>query len=68
MHARVPRLTGAALRLLGRLVRSSNGGSLARTLVAQMVEPPLDAIDFSVEGEPAPLYQPPSFVRPRGGQ
>ena len=60
MDASTPRFAGLGLRLIEGVLRST---PLPRLLSRFMIERKLREIDFSAEGEPAPLYMPPHYVR-----
>lgn len=61
-----PRIAGRGLKLLSGLLRSPiTGPPLRRVVSAQAVDSRLASIDFAAEGDPAPLYMPPSYTPPR---
>jgi hypothetical protein len=55
---KIPRLAGPALRLVWSLLRSPAAPLLRRTLGAQLIDRRIGSLDLTVEGEPAPFYQP----------
>ena len=60
-----PRIAGRGLKLLAGLLRSPiTGPPLRRVISAQAVDSRLASIDFAAEGDPAPLYMPPSYTPP----
>jgi hypothetical protein len=60
-----PRIAGRGLKLLSGLLRSPiTGPPLRRVISAQAVDSRLASIDFAAEGDPAPLYMPPSYTPP----
>jgi hypothetical protein len=62
--ASVPRLAGGRLKVVSALMRAPvSGPPLRRKLGSMVIEEKLAAIDFAAEGEPAPLYMPPSYRR-----
>jgi hypothetical protein len=62
--ATVPRLSGRSLRLVSALLHSTvSGPPLRRSLGAAVIDKKLALVDFAAEGEPAPLYMPPSYRR-----
>lgn len=60
MKASTPRFAGIGLRLAESVLR---GTPLPRWLSRLVVERKLRGIDFAAEGEPAPYYMPPHYVR-----
>ena len=60
MKASTPRFSGIGLRLIEGALRST---PLPRLLSRLVVERKLRGIDFAAEGEPAPYYMPPHYVR-----
>ncbi len=60
MKASTPRLAGIRLRLMETALRST---PLPRLLSRLVVERKLRAIDFAAEGDPAPYFTPPHYVR-----
>ena len=60
MKASTPRFAGIGLRLIEGALRST---PLPRLLSRLVVERKLRGIDFAAEGEPAPYYMPPHYVR-----
>ena len=60
MKASTPRFVGIGLRLVEGAFRTT---PLPRLLSRLVIERKLRAIDFAAEGEPAPFYMPPHYVR-----
>jgi hypothetical protein len=60
MKASTPRFSGIGLRLIESALKST---PLPRLLSRLVVERKLRAIDFATEGEPAPYYMPPHYLR-----
>lgn len=60
MKASTPRFSGIGLRLAEAALRST---PLPRLLSRLIVERKLKGIDFTAEGDPAPYYMPPHYVR-----
>ena len=60
MKASTPRFSGIGLRLTEALLRST---PLPRLMSRLVVERKLRAVDFAAEGDPAPYYMPPHYVR-----
>ena len=60
MKASTPRLAGIGLRFFEGVLKST---PLPRLLSRLVVERKLRGIDFAAEGEPAPYYRPPHYVR-----
>jgi hypothetical protein len=57
-------MSGLGLRMLSGVLRAPGASLLRRALSAQVVDAELAAIDFAAEGDPAPYYMPPPYVRP----
>ncbi|HWE29670.1 MAG TPA: hypothetical protein VHB97_16790 [Polyangia bacterium] len=60
MKASTPRLVGIGLRLVEGALTST---PLPRLLSRLVIERKLRGIDFGAEGDPAPYYMPPHYVR-----
>ncbi|HEX8952813.1 MAG TPA: hypothetical protein VF945_13250, partial [Polyangia bacterium] len=60
MKASTPRFAGIGLRLAAAALRST---PLPRLLSRLVVERRLRELDFAAEGNPAPYYMPPHYVR-----
>jgi hypothetical protein len=59
----VPRLSGKLLGVLAKVMAGPAGAPLRRKLGAMVVEKKLATVDFAKEGDPAPLYMPPTWRR-----
>ena len=60
MKASTPRFSGIGLRLVEGALRAT---PLPRLLSRLVVERKLRDLDFAAEGDPAPYYMPPHYVR-----
>jgi hypothetical protein len=64
--AGTPRMSGRALEVAARVVKSGAGGPIRRWLGTTIVDKRLADLDLQGAGEPAPFYMPPRWPRDAG--